>query len=176
MNNKYKRLSFFEREEISRGLASGWKISVIARYLNRPISTISREIKKNCEYKLCYRAERADQRALDIRHRNKQPPMLEVNGPLMDYVLGHLRKKWSPEEIARRLAKDYPEDKTMHVSHETIYSYIYCLPRRNLKKELLKCLRQERKFRHKRKSAHAKRSTISDFLSISERPEEVKTA
>ena len=60
----------------------------------------------------------------------------------------------------------------MHISHESIYTYLYCLPKGSLKKELLKCLRQERKFRHNRKAIHNKRSTITDFLSISERPKE----
>lgn len=118
-------------------------------------------------------AKRANQRAEVIRHRNKQPKKLEANEQLRDYVLGHLRRRWSPEEIARRIVRDYPEDKAMRISYETIYTYVYCLPRGSLKKELLKYLRQERKFRYKRKSSHAKRSTISDFLSISERPEEV---
>jgi IS30 family transposase len=33
-----------------------------------------------------------------------------------------LEQWWSPEEIARRLRIEFPDDETMHVSHETIYS------------------------------------------------------
>lgn len=172
--NKYIRLTMADREEISRGLAAGWTFSHIAHNINRPVSTVSREVKANCKFKRCYRAARADQKAKDVRHRQKQLKKLESNERLRNYVLEKLRLKWSPEEIAKRLKTDYATDTTMQASYETIYTYLYCLPRGSLKKELLKCLRQERKYRHNRKASHEKRSTITDFLSISERPEEVK--
>jgi len=172
--NKYIRLTMGDREEISRGLAAKWTFSHIALNIHRPVSTVSREVKGNCRYKRCYRAAAADQKARNTRHRQKQLKKLEKNILLKDYVLEKLRLKWSPEEIAKRLKTDYATDMTMQASYETIYTYLYCLPRGSLKKELLKCLRQERKFRHNRKAIHAKRSTITDFLSISERPEEVK--
>lgn len=175
MTKSYKRLSAEEREEISRGMAAGWTFSHIAHNINRPVPTVSREVWNNTTYRRCYRAAQAHQKARAIRRRLKQPKRLETSEPLRNYVLKHLKEdKWSPEEIARRLEKDYPTDMTMRVSHESIYTYLYCLPRGSLKKELLKCLRQERKFRHNRKASHAKRSTITDFLSISERPEAVK--
>jgi IS30 family transposase len=163
-----------DREEISRGLAAKWTLSHIALNIHRPVSTVSREVKANCKSKRCYRAARSDQKAHNIRHRQKQLKKLEKNILLKDYVMEKLRLKWSPEEIAKRLKTDYATDMTMQASYETIYTYLYCLPRGSLKKELLKCLRQERKYRHSRKAIHAKRSTITDFLSISERPEEVK--
>lgn len=172
--NKYIRLTMADREEISRGLAAKWTYSHIAHNINRPVSTVSREVKGNCRYKRCYRAATANERAKTARHRQKQLKRLEENILLKDYVLKKLRLKWSPEEIAKRLKTDYATDMTMRASYETIYAYLYCLPRGSLKKELLKCLRQERKYRHNRKAVHAKRSTITDFLSISERPEEVK--
>jgi IS30 family transposase len=163
-----------DREEISRGLAAKWTFSHIAHNINRPVSTVSREVKANCKSKRCYRAARSNQKADDVRHRQKQLKKIEKNNLLKKYVLEKLRLKWSPEEIAKRLKTDYATDMTMQASYETIYTYLYCLPRGSLKKELLKCLRQERKYRHNRKAIHAKRSTITDFLSISERPEEVK--
>lgn len=175
MQKRYIRLTEADREEISRGMAAGWTFSHIAHNINRPVSTVSREVWKNTEYRRCYRAGRAHSKARELRHRRKQPRKLDANEFLRNYVLKYLKEdKWSPEEIARRLKKDYPTDMTMHISHESIYTYLYCLPRGSLKKELLKCLRQERKFRHNRKASHSKRSTITDFLSISERPEEVK--
>lgn len=175
MKKPYIRLTEEEREEISRGLAAGWSFSHIAHNLNRPVSTVSREVWKNCKYKRCYRAKLAGTKATELRRRQKQPKLLDTNEGLRNYILTHLRQdKWSPEEIARRLKVDYPTDMAMRISHEAIYTYLYCLPRGGLKRELLKCLRQERKYRHSRKAAHAKRSTITDFLSISEHPEEVK--
>lgn len=174
MTNKYHRLNLVEREEISKGIWAEESFTDIAARLGRSISTISREVAKNCKYNHCYRAVRSDIKAREIYHRQKQPKQLEQNGLLRNYVLNRLHVKWSPEEIAKRLKVDYPDDMTMRISHESIYTYLYCLPRGEFKKELLRCLRQERKFRYNRKASHAKRSTITDFLSISERPEEVK--
>lgn len=171
----YQRLNTTDREEISRGLAAGWTFSHIAHNINRPVSTVTREVWNNCRYKRTYRASRADDAAQVMRHRQKQPKRLEVNLPLQEYVLTSLRtKKWSPEEIAKRLKLDYPQDTIMRISHESIYTYIYCLPKGSLRKELIKCLRQERKLRHNRKNAHARRGAIQDAISISERPEETR--
>lgn len=170
----YIRLSEEDREEISRGLSAGWTFSHIAQNINRPASTVSREVWSNCKYKRCYRARAAQAKANTIRHRKKQLFKLESQDRLRTYVLEKFRLHWSPQEIALRLKKDYPLDMSMRISHESIYTYIYCLPRGSLKKELISCLRQERSLRKGRKGYHAKRSTIADFLSISERPEEVK--
>lgn len=169
----YKRLNFADREEISRGLASGWSFVHIAHNINRPVSTVSNEVWANTKVKRCYRASAAQTKSETLRHRKKQSTKMEFNQQLRMYVLGKLRLHWSPEEIARRLKKDYATDTSMQLSHESMYTYIYCLPRGSLKKELIGCLRQERNLRKNRKTSHAKRSTISDFLSISERPAEV---
>lgn len=172
--NTYQRLLATEREEISRGLACGWTYSHIANNIHRSVSTISREVRNNCTYKRCYRAERGQEQATVTRHRQKQTKKLDGHQLLREYVLAKLRLQWSPEEIAKRLSKDYAEDMTMHISHETIYTYIYCLPRGELRKELIRCLRHERKLRHSRKHPHAKRGGITNAISISERPPETK--
>jgi len=169
----YMRLNFTDREEISRGLARGWTFSHIAHNISRPVSTVSREVWSNCKYRRAYRAGRAQTKSVITRHRQKQPKRLETNGQLKKYVLEKLREKWSPDEIARRLIEDYATDMTMRVSHESIYTYIYCLPRGSLKKELIGCLRQERKLRHSRKNSHSRRGAIRDAISIHERPLEV---
>lgn len=95
---------------------------------------------------------------------------------LRRYIHAKLRLRWSPEEIARKIAKEYPLDMTMRISPEAIYSYLYVLPKGELKKELLACLRRQRKRRHKRKEGGAEpvgRGKILDMLSIEERPAEV---
>ena len=170
--NNYKRLTMEDREEISRGLAQDWTFSHIAHNISRPVSTVSNEVWKNCKYKRTYRAEAAQEKSDSIKCRYKQTKKLDKEGQLKDYVLEHLRLEWSPDEIAKRLKMDYPNDMTMQISHESIYTYIYCLPRGELKKELMKGLRQERKFRHNRKTIHQQRGAIQDFISISERPKE----
>ncbi len=53
-------LTFFEREEISRGIASDLSIRMIASELGRPPSTVSHEINRNGGY-YNYRATKAEQ-------------------------------------------------------------------------------------------------------------------
>lgn len=168
----YVRLRPEERETISRGLSTGWTLTRIAAIIQRDLSTVSREVRKHCRYRRCYRATRAHEQAVVLRHRLKQPKRLDAHLPLRDYVFGKLRQQWSPEEIAKRLRSEYPDDATMRISHESIYTYLYCLPRGSLRKELLTCLRQERNLR-RRRNGHAKRGSITNAISITERPAEV---
>lgn len=172
MNTHYTRLTSEEREEISRGLWADETCTAIARRLRRSVSTISREIKGNCRYKRCYRATRAQNRAVQIRHRSKQPRKMDRDIRLQEEVLAFLREGWSPQEIAGRLPREYPQDMTMRISHESIYTYIYCLPRGSLRKELIGCLRQRRKLRQSRKYPHARKGAIQGAISIHERPPE----
>ena len=103
----------------------------------------------------------------------KKPKKIENNEKLKTYIHEHLKLSWSPEQIANRLKLEYPSNKNMHISHETIYAYLYVLPRGELKKELMSCLRQERQTRRKRGKMHPKRGHIQDMISISERPEDI---
>jgi IS30 family transposase len=168
---KYTRLTLFEREEISRGIWARERFIVIARRLGRPTSSISREVWSRVKYRWCYLAGLAQKQAEEKR-RGRRLQKLSRNSRLKDYVYQKLKLKWSPEEIAKRMRLEYPEDKAMRISHETIYQHLYCLPRGELKKELMAGLRQERKLRQPRRYAHLKRQKIQDIISISERPQE----
>lgn len=173
MHTPYTRLHPDERETISRGLSASWTLTRIARIIQRDISTVSREVAGNCRLRRCYRAVRAHTRAITLRHRKKQSKKLDQHLPLQEYVFAKLRQHWSPEEIANRLRHEYPDDACMRISHESIYTYIYVLPRGELKRELIRCLRQERNLRKRRKNDHAKRGSITNAISITERPAEV---
>lgn len=172
----YHRLSAAEREEISRGLAQGDSLSIIARRLVRTPSTVSREVGRNSG-KSGYRAFSAGNRAhVSASSRRGGKRRLPAEARLRAYVLVTLKKRWSPEEIVKRLAEEYPHDMTMRISHEAIYQYIYVLPRGELKRTLIKALRQERKYRRKkprRGNVEETRGKIADMLSIEERPKEV---
>jgi transposase, IS30 family len=50
-------------------------------------------------------------------------------------------KAWSPEQISRRLAADFPNDKDMRISHEAIYQALFIQGRGALRRELTACLR-----------------------------------
>lgn len=170
----YNRLNMEEREEISRMLAQRYSLGDIGRMLRRSISTISREIGAGSCNKYTYRAKRAQDRSVrNSRRRKGGKYMLDQNDELRRHVYEKLRLKWSPTQIAELLKKQYSTDNTMRVSPETIYTYLYILPRGTLKKELLACLRQNRKHRHKQRRGVTARRDIEDMLSIEERPEEV---
>lgn len=173
----YHRLTEGEREEISRMLARGASFGEIARFLGRSVSTISHEINAGGCNKYTYRAARAHRRARrKARKRKAWKRKIILLPRLRAYVHAKLRLRWSPDEIARRIVIEYPLDMTMRISPEAIYSYIYVLPKGILKKELLACLRRERKRRHKRKKQGADpviKGKIQDMLSIEERPANV---
>jgi IS30 family transposase len=93
---------------------------------------------------------------------------------LRRYIFAKLRLKWSPDQIAKKLETDYPNDMTMRISPETIYSYLYVLPKGALKKELLACLRRDHQHRYKQSRAVKCERKLEDMLSIEERPKEVE--
>lgn len=171
----YHRISYVEREEISRGLAHHDSVAEIARKLGRETSTISREVNRNSG-KASYRAYSADRRSKEhASARRGGKSRLANESRLHRYVMQRLKRRWSPMEIVIRMKKDYPHDMAMRISHEAIYRYIYVLPHGALKQSLIKALRQERVFRrkHRRGDHEEKRGKINDAISIEERPAEV---
>jgi len=166
---KYQRLTLIEREEISRQIASGYSMRSIAIYLDRNISTISREINRCVVDLKYYRAVFAQGRCNTMRHKT-QKRKLDTNLRLRKFVLYHLSRNWSPEQVAKRLLLLYPNDMSMRISHESIYSYVYVLPRGTLKKQIVSSLRKHHKYRRKRTKERKKSGPIQDYLSIEERP------
>lgn len=116
-------LSLAEREEISRGLASGDSVRAIAAWLGRSASTVSREVERNGG-RGSYRALKADERAWERARRPKRC-LLAKNDRLRELVGKKLRADWSPQQISGWLAKQYPDDEAMNVSHETIYRTLF---------------------------------------------------
>ena len=170
---RYQRLILIEREEISRQLASGCSIRIIAKNLNRAPSTISREVNRTVVHRKYYRAIFAQQHSNVVRHKMRKSRKLNTNIPLRKIVFYYLSKNWSPEQIAKRLILLYPNDMSMRISHETIYSYLYILPRGRLKRRLISHLRRHHKQRRKGNKGRKRSGPVIDFLSIEERPVEV---
>ncbi len=171
--NQYQHLTVTERETLAYALLQHRHVSDVAEAMGRHKSTLSREIGKSQCRKGGYRALTAQYFAQQRQAAPKKPKKIEQHDQLKAYVHEHLKRQWSPQEIAERLKKEYPDEPSMHVSHETIYTYLYVLPRGELKKELLACLRQDRTRRKRRKNTHEKRGQITNMLSIEERPAEV---
>jgi IS30 family transposase len=167
-------LTLTEREEISRGMASGSSIRDIAKRLERAASTVSREVARHGG-RPEYRANEADQRAWDSALRPKRC-LLAIHVRLQKMVASKLILDWSPEQISGWLKIQYPDDESMRVSHETIYRSLFIQARGVLKKELMGHLRSKRRIRrslHSRVSGQ-RRGQIVDAFSIRERPAEIE--
>jgi IS30 family transposase len=163
-----------EREEISRGLATGEPLRAIARRLGRPASTVCREVNRNGGRRN-YRATKADERAWEKARRLKRC-LLATNERLRAMVARKLREDWSPQQISGWLKREYPDDEVMHISHETIYRTLFVQARGALKRELLAHLRSKRMMRKGRRASTAgqPRGQIKEAVSIRERPPEVE--
>jgi IS30 family transposase len=166
-------LSFSEREEIALGLAQGRSQAQIAGELGRSRSTISREIARNRGGgpRSRYRASVAHSHA-ERSGRRPKPAKLAVNAALRHVVQALLWERWSPEQITRRLRRDFPADPEMRVSHETIYQSLYVQGRGALRRELTACLRTGRALRRPQRRPDRRRTRIKDMVMISERPAE----
>ncbi len=164
----YQRLTLMEREELSRMLATGYSLRATAQAIQRAPSTVSRELTRHHTTPSTYRAVPAHHRA----HQPRKPRKLAVHTRLRAAVLHLLAHRWSPEQIAHGLPQRYPDDPTMRISHEAIYTYLYVLPSGALKRELARYLRRRHRFRRPHKVRLSSRP-IQDLISIDERPKEV---
>ncbi len=159
-----------EREEISRGVAAGETMRTIATRIKRAPSTVSRELSRNGGESR-YRAGAADEKAWE-RARRPKKCLLATNGKLRSVVASKLNMQWSPQQIAGWLKTEFPKNRNLHISHETIYLTLFVQARGALKKELQQHLRSRRVMRHARTATNKgqTRYRIVDAVSISERP------
>ncbi len=165
-------LTLTEREAISRGLASGTSVRQISRQLRRAPSTVSREVRRHGGRRR-YRAATADAVAW-ARGRRPKRCRLATHPALRDAVATKLAQQWSPQQIAGWLRRAYPNDPTMHVSHETIYLSLFVQSRGVLKKALQAQLRQRHTIRRPRTAAPKSGGYIVGAVSIRERPATVE--
>src|SRR6266542_347651 len=165
-------LGLAEREEIRVGIEAGDSDAVIGRRIGRHRGTIGREIATNGgrqRYRACAAQARADEAA-----RRPKPTWTDARAWLWEEVQALIRtKKWSPEQIARRLRRDHPNEPQWWVSHEAIYQAVYVQAKGELRRELAACLRSGRARRHPRGRASASgQGQIVGMVNISERPPE----
>lgn len=142
----YRRLTLADRVFIEQALAgpAGWSQSRIAEHLRVSRSTISRELKRHgVEHGLerraaskprYYLAELAHHQAMRARHA-ADPKKLD-DPVLRAVVLAGLNNGWSPDSVAGRLRRLFPDRPELHVSHETIYQALYVQGRGALRHEL----------------------------------------
>jgi transposase, IS30 family len=192
------RLSLEDRIEIQVGVHADESLRSIGKRLNRPASTIKREIDNNSElrnrYTGCksgyrrkhafgarqsgttatvrYRAVSAHDRAAD-RARRPKTRKLATNDTLRAEVQTRLQQFHSPTQIATRLRRDFADDPEMWVSHEAIYQAIYVQGRGSLRRELHTCLRSGHVVRKSQQQPGQRRGRIPGMVNISQRPPEV---
>jgi len=111
-----------------------------------------------------------------------RPDGTPMSGPEVRWIgRRHGRRKdrrwahsWSPEQIAKRLPVDFPDDGAMRISHEAVYQALYVQGRGALRRELTACLRTGRALRVPRARTQGRgKKFISPDIMISERPAEV---
>lgn len=203
---KHKKLTQTERERIAAWLTEHRAKKEIARRLGRDIKTIRRELSRNStkvnvgrnDWEMIYDPAHAHH----VAEERKQSAWL-AKQPLKNkktyaYVLKHLRKGWSPEQISGRLKEvDHKGEKEWQICHETIYQFIYkekteqtkqgikqqsILNKKLSGKEktivtvtdtthpLYEYLRRKQTKRRKRNGRKVHRSHIPDRVSIHKRP------
>ena len=164
-----------ERYEIARLAEAGLGMRAIGRALSRDPGTISRELARNRNPRTGrYEPERAHTLAHE-RQRRPKPRKLVVNQRLREWVQERLAVQDSPEQIAGRLRREFPDEPGMRISHEAIYQAIYLHAAGQLRREVRRHLRTGRTVRKPRntRTPQTGRGHIPDAVSIACRPAEV---
>ncbi len=187
MGRNYKQLSIEERTMIQTQLEMGIKPAAIALGLHRSASTLSRELHRNGRTRPRarrgpgrapmaggYRADAAHRRARICTVTPRVDHRLRPGTALWKPVLRYLKAGYSPEQIAGTLAVVHPETPSLQVSHETIYTAIYAMPRGELRTQVIGWLRFGHAKRRPRARGQDRRGRIPDRVSIHERPPEVE--
>ena len=166
---KRNKISAAERDQIAVGLAQGLSLRNISRSINRSVSSISEEIKRN-SVKGEYKSIAANSLSLQRNTQSRRTNPLK-SSKIFSYVFERLRDGWSPEQIAGRL-KRLNRGKTV-ICHETIYRYIYSEEgrKRNLHEYLVRHHRKRRPWYGR----YLYRRGIPQRVSIRLRPDEINS-
>lgn len=194
MSTHYRHLVLADRIEIEKLVDQGFTQSAIAEQIGVHRSTISREIRRRSwqpehshanlrpylRNKLDTRMPRSRlylagqaQVHADNRAKLSHQPYRLNNDQLVDWILSHLRKGWTPEEICGRLRSEFPNSLRMRLSPETFYSWIYS-PRQK-HRQLWQYLPRGHKRRRRMSGRRVHSDRIKFRVSIHDRPEAVES-
>lgn len=117
------QLTPIERDVLAQMLYANRSKADISRTLGRPPSTIWRELHRNSTGKR-YMANEA-QGMSERRRCQGRAKSCKMNRPeLRKFVLRGLRQYWSPDQIAHRLAIEFPDNPRLRISHQSIYTWL----------------------------------------------------
>ena len=146
----------------------------IAEALNRSHTTIAKELARfRTRYE--YSPSKAESHLRRQAPKRGRKSIIELRPEVWDESIKKLIHDNSPEQISKTFKAEHADEPLKWISHETIYKYIYALPKGELRKLITSHLRSKRKLRKDRSSSHAQRGQIPDATPISERPKEVDT-
>ena len=187
MGTIYKQLSIEERTMLHTQLEQGLKPAAIALGLGRSASTLSRELRRNGWVRPTtrrspgrppvaggYRADAAHTRAQACTAKPRVARRLRPGSALWAQVIHYLKVGCSPEQIAGTLARVHPHTPSLQVSHETIYTAIYAMPRGALRTDVIGWLRFGHAKRRPRARGEDRRGQIPNMVSIHDRPPEIE--
>ncbi len=165
------RLTYEDRVIIFAKIGAGATHSEAAAAVGCHRTTVSRELARMPEGRY---DPRIAQREAERRGRRPKERKLDASPRLRSYVAGALRERWSPEQIAERMALEFPDDEEMRVSHETIYQALYLQGCGTLRHELgvLAALRSGRRGRRPQSKLPPRGRPWVEGSRISERPAE----
>ena len=119
-----RSLSQDERIEIADLRQAGLSVREMALKVGRAPSTISRELRRNASGRRGYRPFEAHRMATARRVRDHRR-RVETNIELRELIAELLMQRWSPQQISRHLRRQFPDEPTMHLCHESIYQAVY---------------------------------------------------
>lgn len=167
-------LTFADRARIQELVEQDWSPTRIAAVLDRAVSTITRELERGRDRGGGYVAV-VGQTKMEANLRRPKTSKVDRYPALRAELVERLRKRHSPEQIAHRLRKDFPDDERMWISMESIYRALYVQGKGSLRDEVRDALRSGRIRRRPQRPERRKREgrgRIKDMVSISERPAE----
>jgi IS30 family transposase len=162
-----------DRAVIAAGLRRRLTLRSIAELIDRDVSVVSREVRRNTGADGSYWGPVAHRAAHEARRRPKEFRLV-VNPGLCRYIEDRMDEGWSPKLIAEVLKLDHPQMIMDRVSHETIYKALYVQTRGGLRADLHQKLSLKRRQRKPRSGSGARGTSIyAQAFTISQRPPEV---
>lgn len=193
MTALYRHLTADDRIEIEKRLERGLSQAAVARRIGVHPSTISRELRRGSwqpesdhanlrpylrnkldtrgPHERLYLAGQAQLQAGARATRSHQPYRMR-HDRLLDWVITHLKKGWTPGEVSGRLPIEFPVDTRMRVSAETLYAWVYAPAQAH--RELAQYLPRGHKKRRRRRGRRVHSERIKWRVSIHERPVDVE--